>query len=94
MGITALAKIKETRYVNLIAYIGPHYHVNRNSYSSDLNAGTTRYDTFFFGGGPGLDFHFLNLSVSLMFGYCFRYELDQKDYGTSFSGEFGFHYSY
>ncbi len=93
LGITALAKIKEARYVNLIAYFGPNYLLDRYT-SHSLSYNNQRDDTFYIGGGPGLDFHFLNLSVSLMFGYCFRYEIHQKDYGTSFSGEFGFHYSF
>ncbi|MBN1756825.1 MAG: hypothetical protein JW863_00820 [Chitinispirillaceae bacterium] len=93
VGATALAKIKESRFVNLIAYLGPHYFYHDYSYKNSLG-NEPPVENLFIGGGPGLDFHFLNLSLSLMFGYCFRYQFADDHFGTNFSGECGLYYSF
>ena len=93
-GATALAKIKEARYVNLIAYLGPHFYYHDYSEKNVPSFDSPSTRNLFIGGGPGLDFHFLNLSLTLMFGYCFRYQFADDHFGTNFSGECGFYYSF
>ena len=96
IGVTALMKITEAKFVNLIAYAGPHYFISEYRYktNSDIYYDSDRAENVFFGAGPGLDFHFLNISLNLMFGYFFEARLAEHRYGTQFSGDCALYYSF
>jgi hypothetical protein len=72
-GATALYLAKETRHMNLILYAGPHFWYNevRELYSSG-ELYLERDGWLYAGLGPGLDFHFWDVSLSLMLGFAFR----------------------
>ncbi len=107
-GITALKKIKEARLVNLFGYLGPHFHFYEDRYTF-LNPGPyepygsnapvkhTSYSghkILFLGGGPGIDFHFLRISFSLMFGITSQFDFDTNDSAVHMTGESALYYSF
>jgi hypothetical protein len=107
IGGTALKKIKEAKLVNLFAYLGPHYFFSRetSTYSSyfyePFGPGTTsetksisQSKILFVGGGPGLDFHFLRISFSLMCGFTGHHDFESKESGIHFTGESALYYSF
>lgn len=105
VGLTGLRTLKENRVVNLFAYCGPHffYYKDRDVYTYEryMN-GSYSYDynddevekTLFVGAGPGLDFHFLWLSISLMGGITAKHEFVHNTNGAHFSGEIAIYYSF
>ncbi len=103
LGATGLYIIKEAKYVNLLAYYGPHfwYSYQRNSWNSSYDPVTGRYSNsytnydkmLFVGGGPGFDFHFWKLSFNLMFGFTFRTDFKNNS-GINFTGETALYYSF
>lgn len=98
-GLTALGIIKENRYVNLIAYAGPHYFYSketRPTYETSEGKGSDTTETnsiLFVGAGPGIDIHFLKISLNIMFGLLYRTDFD-KSKGVNFSGETAIYYSF
>jgi hypothetical protein len=103
LGATGLYLIKEAKYVNLIAYYGPHfwYSSHRNSLGGAYDPVTGMYTSsytstqklLFVGGGPGFDFHFWKISFNLMFGFAFRTDFENNS-GISFTGETALYYSF
>ena len=103
LGISALRKIREAKLVNLFAYLGPHFHFYRytDTYSSFTPYGAPEKHTdistsrvLFFGGGPGIDFHFLRISFSLMFGVAGRHDFDNNESEMHITGETALYYSW
>ncbi|MBN1756824.1 MAG: hypothetical protein JW863_00815 [Chitinispirillaceae bacterium] len=103
LGITALRKIKEAKLLNLFAYLGPHYHFYRytDTYltytpygppEKHTNISTNR--VLFVGGGPGIDFHFLRISFSMMFGIAGHHDFDTNESGMHLTGETALFYSF
>jgi hypothetical protein len=100
LGITGLRILKEAKLVNLLLYCGPHFVYDELTYNN-RDYKTTMYTTtdessrlLFFGAGPGLDFHFFRLSISLMCGIVGRYEFIEDSGGVNFSGEAAIYYSF
>jgi hypothetical protein len=103
IGVTGLYIIKEAKYVNLLAYYGPHFWYNQywnrwNSYfdqttGATISNSTTIEKSLFLGGGPGFDFHFWKISFNLMFGFVFRTDFENNS-GINFSGETALYYSF
>ena len=109
IGITALKKIKEAKLVNLFAYLGPHYHFYRTTDTyyaypnyepyapvTDPQKRTSTYLSriLFLGGGPGIDFHFLRISFSLMFGISGQFNFDANETALHLTGESALYYSF
>ena len=108
VGATVLRKIREAKLVNLFVYLGPHYHLYRNVYThtwapyepyapsptTRTEETVTRDRILFFGAGPGLDFHFLKISLSVMCGFVGYRNFDDRETGVHFSGESALYYSF
>ncbi len=107
VGATALRTFKESKLVNLFGYFGPHLFYYKETYRIGLPvydpAEERQYkeetsvdlsEVLFVGGGPGIDFHFLRISFSLMFGFAAHYEFEEKTRGVHFTGETALYYSF
>ncbi len=102
-GVTALRIIKESKFVNLFVYAGPHGFYYRDYYKKAPVFPDDGYEYYYsnelvkriiVGGGPGLDFHFLRISISVMCGIAGSYELVKKNSGVNFTGETALYYSF
>jgi hypothetical protein len=99
-GLTFLYLLKEARIINLFLYGGPHFWYYYDKYKDgDLVYSYGDDDTeidrwLFVGGGPGLDFHFWQVSINLMFGVMFRANLFAGESGVNPTGEIGLYYSW
>ncbi|MBN1983613.1 MAG: hypothetical protein JW795_18905 [Chitinivibrionales bacterium] len=97
LGGLGLYKIKNSGFMNLIAYYGLHYNLTYTHEESNTPGNTIDRETtdqfLFFGGGPGFDFHFDHLTIDLMFGIAGRLQLPDKP-GVQFTAEIAMYYSF
>ncbi len=102
-GVTALRKINEARIVNLFIYCGVHDFYYKDIYKRSptipddgmyYSYEDSKVNHLILGAGPGLDFHFLRISFSLMCGIAGHYERFSREYGCTFTGETALYYSF
>lgn len=95
LGLTGLYRFREATLVDLFGYASTHYSHEYSQYPWSAAAERSSYHRFIVAGiGPGIDFHFLTFSFSLMLGLAFIHQFDHTKTGLNFTGETALYYSF